>query len=501
MDNQSEVTVEIGNVFLRISGLTHPDIIKDVQNRMSYVIPGYKFTPVYKKDPSWDGTKTVARRFGSVIQAPTGLFSYLKEVLNAHNIPLRLMDCRPLARPSTGYSYEGFVPWDYQRPIIDAILNRQRGVAKLATGGGKTEIAVAVAVEAAAFPFIFYVPSCDLLEQAYTRFKTYVRFNGAETNIGRVGAGYCDLQPITIMTVQSAQRALEGTFTKFDDESADDKTKFDENQRQLVKDFIHEAQFVAVDECQHTSAATVQSVMNHSFGARYRIGFSASPWRDDGLDILIEACFGRRLCDIDASFLIQKRYLCKPEITFNHLKQTLSPCATYQEQYKTYVVENDFRNGWIAQRALHHIGQGRMTIILVKWVRHAEILADLIPGAEILSSSGESKKSPAKRKLILERMRSKELMCAIGTSLLDEGVDVPAATAGIFAGGGKSSTRALQRVGRFIRKDKEDKTKDIAYIEEIHDHCMFLNHHAQMRRKILSTEREFLILDNRIPVA
>lgn len=493
-----QVDVEIGNVFLRVSGLSRPEVVRAIQRRMSYVVPGYKFTPVYKKDPSWDGTKTVARRFDSIIQAPTGLLSYLKETLTEHGVAFRILDVRAKAVPSAGYSYEGFVPYDYQSPIVQSILNRQRGVAKIATGGGKTEIAVAACVGASAFPFIFYVPSCDLMKQAHARFTRYVRLNGLPTNIGLVGDGNCDLQPITIMTVQSAQRALEGKFTKFDDESDDDKTKFDEQQRARVKSFINEAQFVAIDECQHTSSSTIQSVMNHSFRARYRIGFSASPWRDDGLDILIEAAFGRRLCDIDASFLIQGKYLVKPEITFNHLKQTLSPCATYPEQYRTYVVENDFRNEWIAKRALHHIGQGRVTIILVKWVRHAEILAELIPGCEILSSSGESKKSATKREAIIERMKKKDLLCSIGTSLLDEGVDIPTATAGIFAGGGKSSTRALQRVGRFIRVDRANALKDTAYIEEIHDHCMFLNHHAQMRRKILSTEREFVINDYRI---
>jgi superfamily II DNA or RNA helicase len=94
-------------------------------------------------------------------------------------------------------------------------------------------------------------------------------------------------------------------------------------------------------------------------------------------------------------------------------------------------------------------------------------------------------------------MRAKKLRCIIGTTLLDEGVDVPAAIAGIFAGGGKSSTRALQRVGRFIRLDPSDPNKNAAYIEEFYDHVRYLDHHARSRRKILQTERLFQISDNR----
>jgi superfamily II DNA or RNA helicase len=130
-------------------------------------------------------------------------------------------------------------------------------------------------------------------------------------------------------------------------------------------------------------------------------------------------------------------------------------------------------------------------------VPHAEALRELIPGAEILTASGDSKLSPKRRKEVLQRMKTKELMCIIGTSLLDEGVDVPSATAGIFAGGGKSSTRELQRVGRFIRRDKDDPNKTCAFIEEFFDHTKWLMNHAKLRRKILETEPQFEITDNR----
>jgi superfamily II DNA or RNA helicase len=148
----------------------------------------------------------------------------------------------------------------------------------------------------------------------------YVRYNGQPVEIGRIGAGHCDLQPITIATVQSAEVALADKFTPYDADSKKDKTKLSDNQKKEVIRFLKEAQFVTVDECQHCSCQTIQTVMGQSYKARLRIGCSASPWRDDGLDILIEACFGKRLCDIDASFLIDNGYLIQPYIIFNHFK-------------------------------------------------------------------------------------------------------------------------------------------------------------------------------------
>jgi superfamily II DNA or RNA helicase len=502
------IGVHLGNVFMSIRGDMPQDLRDEIRRVMSYVVPGHKYMRRYKQDQilakysgkqPWDGTKTVALIKPDGLRAPTGLLSYLRETLSSRGVPYEVFDERPMPITSPGYSTKGLILRDYQRSAVDIGLTRQRGVMKAATGSGKTEMMVAMFVEASSFPAVFYVPSCDLLEQAYDRFSEYVTKNGQPAQIGRVGAGHCDIQPITIATVQSCQLSLTGQYTKYahDDCSYDDKTAFNEQQKKQIKEMVHQAQFAYFDEAQHVSADTIQDILNNSHSARYRIGGSASPWRDDGLDILIEAAFGRRFCDISATFLIAEGFLLRPNITFNHFEQKLGLASTFNAHYKKYVAENAPRNHWIAERAKFHVENGRPTIILVKWVSHAEILQSMIDGSEILTASGGSAKSPIKRKEVLERMRARAVMCVIGTSLLDEGVDVPAATAGIFAGGGKSSTRELQRVGRFIRRDPNDKAKDCAYIEEFHDHTKWLMHHAKARRKILETEPAFHVGDNR----
>ena len=505
MDN--DVVVRLGNVWMFVGGNLPEGVKKQIQLKMSYVVPGFKFMPYFKQqqafasatgtDPKWDGTRTVARRTqGGMLQAPTGLYSYLKEVLTENNIPFSVDDQRAPATTSPGWSTEGLVLRDYQSEVEQTLLRVQRGVMKMSTGAGKTLSIASIMAKVAVFPAVFYVPSCDILEQTYDVFSKYIRYNGQPTPIGRVGAGHCDIRPITIATVQSCQLAIEGKYSKFDDEDHVDNEDLSDSQKKDIREMVEQAQFAAIDECQHCACDTIQAVLNNSPRARFRVGCSASPWRDDGLDILIEACFGKRFCDIDASFLINAGYLVRPRISFNHFWHS-GPAANYQAAYTKFVVENDARNRFVAERAAFHVSENRPTIVLVKWARHAEILHDMIPGSEVLTSSGTEAKSPKKRKDVLNLMRERKLMCIIGTTLLDEGVDVPAANAGIFAGGGKSSTRALQRVGRFIRKDKLDESKDVAYIEEFHDHCRWLDHHAKMRKKILATEREFEIIDNR----
>jgi len=503
------MVIRLRNVSMILDGMSQDDQ-KELRQLLSFVVPGFKFTPKYKSDKylydhgelpvgevPWDGTKTLLRYVDRKWVAPVGLNSYVREYCKSKGITCQVVDERIPVVSVPGWSTEGLVPRDYQEEIIQTCLRRERGVMQMATGSGKTETLIEVAVRSSCFPMVYYVTSCDLLEQAYDRFKGYVRYNGQPVEIGRVGGGHYDVRPITIATVQSAQLALEGTFTKFDDETKTEKVKLTEENRKLIVEMAKEAQFVFVDECHHVSCNTIQAILNNSFKARMRFGGSASPWRDDGLDILIEACFGRRLCSVDASFLIEQGYLVRPWIMFNHFKSNFGTTENFNAHYTKYVVENQVRNEWIAKRAKFHVDKGRTTIILVKWTRHAEMLAELIPGAEILTSTGSSKKTPIKRKAVLDRLRSKSLMCVIGTSLLDEGVDVPSAEVGIFAGTGKSSTRALQRVGRFIRKDKNNAAKEVALIEEFHDHTMYLADHAKARRAILETEKEFKIRDNK----
>jgi superfamily II DNA or RNA helicase len=503
MSQEQPVLIKVGNVSLSVEGLDDPEVRDQIRHVLSYIVPGYKYMPQYKKslhtNNPWDGRMTLALVKGQRLEAPSGLYSYIREVLSENGIPYKTIDLRELAITSSGYAHNISLR-DYQGQAKDEGLKRQRGVLKMSTGAGKTETVIATIVEAAVFPAIFYVTSCDLLEQAHDRFLKYVTYNGmplGPDDIGRVGGGHCNIKPITIATVQSCQLALTGKYTKFDDCDSADKMKLSDIQKAQIKDMVHSAQFVYVDECQHVAAETIQDVLNSSYRARFRIGGSASPWRDDGLDLMIEAAFGRKYADVSASFLIHQGHLLRPHIVFNHFDQKLGPTATFNAHYKKYIVENEPRNLWIAQRAIHHMNLGRPTIILVKWVPHAEALRELIPGAEILTASGDSKLSPKRRKEVLQRMKTKELMCIIGTSLLDEGVDVPSATAGIFAGGGKSSTRELQRVGRFIRRDKDDPNKTCAFIEEFFDHTKWLMNHAKLRRKILETEPQFEITDNR----
>jgi superfamily II DNA or RNA helicase len=102
----------------------------------------------------------------------------------------------------------------------------------------------------------------------------------------------------------------------------------------------------------------------------------------------------------------------------------------------------------------------------------------------------QSKVNSEDRKQILEDFRAGELDCLVATSLADEGLDLPILDAVILAGSGMSKVKAMQRIGRAIRKFPG---KEKAYIVDFMDKAHYLEKHSKERFEIYGEEKEFII--------
>lgn len=350
-----------------------------------------------------------------------------------------------------------------------------------------TGIACGIIAGIGVSPTIFYVPSIDLLKQAKDEIERFVRYHNVPVKVGMVGGGSKDIQDITVMTIQTAVRALGGMYVKFDDEdvSKDDTDIVDV--REEIKNLIYNCKLMICDEIQHWAAETCQIISDSSISCQYRYGFSATPWRDKGDDILIDACFGRCIADISASMLIRKGYLVKPNIyfcTINNMRGMEK--VNYQTVYKRAIVENDFRNNKIVEFADYFNSTGRKTLILVRQISHGKLLESLIPDS-IFLHGGTSKK---KRQEHLDIMRCGKPGVTIASVIFDEGIDCKPLDTLILAGGGKSPTRALQRIGRILRP-YEGKKDAIAV--DFMDRCRYMEGHSRHRERIYRSEEEFVI--------
>ena len=425
----------------------------------------------------------------------TGLLSKAVSFFRDNNIPFRRVDIRNKTDKINRYTMsEEFEFREYQQDIINKIIGNSevrgidRGIIKCATGSGKSSIACAIIAGIGVSPTIFYVPSIDLLKQAKDEIEKFIREDGKRIEVGIVGGGQKDIKDITVMTIQTAVKALGGVWKKFDDEDNNkddtDISDIKENIRELIKN----SRLMFGDEVHHWSSETCQIISDASISCQYKFGMSGTPYRDMGDDILIEGCFGRTIVDINASFLIKQNYLVKPTIYFNKINNMRGlRKSSYANIYKQAIVENEFRNNQVVEMTERFKISGRKILILIKQINHGKILEKLIDGSVFLYG-GTAKK---KRQKYLDKMRKGESQITIASVIFDEGIDVKPLDTLILAGGGKSVTRALQRIGRTLRPYPGKKD---AIVVDFMDNCKYLQSHSKKRLKIYKTEEEFEII-------
>jgi superfamily II DNA or RNA helicase len=214
--------------------------------------------------------------------------------------------------------------------------------------------------------------------------------------------------------------------------------------------------------------------------APVRIGASATPVRTDGADIKIWAACGEIKTTITAEELIKRGILAKPSFTF------LTPppvyCGKrshYSDVYLQGIVINEGRNEMIIKKAIEYSSQGDIVYIHVERIDHGEMLKERIPGAVFLSG----KDGTTVRQGVLKKYAKGEIKVLVST-LLKEGVDIPAMNVFIAGGAGKSPIGVLQKAGRALRIAPG---KTSAVIVDFRDSGKYLGDHWSERYNIYKT--------------
>jgi len=340
---------------------------------------------------------------------------------------------------------------------------------------------------------LFLAMSGDLVLQAKDEFKKFLRLNGEPIDVGQIGAGICDIKDINVCTVQSLCTAFDMKYKKADDEdnTSNDGDSSIVQKKEEIRKLITDSKCIIFDEVQHAACDTVRDIMTKASRARYRFGMSASPWRDDGADLFIDSHFGKSIVDISASYLIRKKYLVKPTIYFIKVETPDGTYSNYQTIYKNFIVNNVTRNNAISELAKIHELKGNTVLVLVKQIVHGKMLESMIDGSVFISGQMSAKK----RKIALDEIRENKQKIVIASTVFDEGIDIKRLNCLIMASSGKSSTRALQRIGRVLRPFEG---KDCATIYDFMDTAKYLSAHARARKKIYKTEDEFEIKELKI---
>ena len=484
------VEIQITNIDCKVVTPLNSDQLAILRSACSFEMEGHEFKSYayMKRGVKWDGSKKLfnvqSRRF------PIGLLHHVTSVLNGMGVEVRYANRRTYDYSECAYSISNFGDRDYQtRAVMNSVVHGN-GIIKAATGSGKTTIA-ARTIDALSKYAIFIVHTRDLL---YQTIESFERMFGEE--IGQIGDSIIKYKPITVATMQSL--AILGDIKyesyKYDEDSdtiKESKAAYEKEEvRCKFREYADRVGVVMFDEVQLICSQTAYSTRFLFKNANNAFGYSASPWRDDGSDMMIEAAFGHRICDIPASELIDLGYLVRPYISVKKVNNNTWTGKKYQEIYESAIVGNTMRNLQVANDAMEQYNMGRNTLVLVNYILHGEMIEGMLReiGAPAIFISGKSRMKH--RKQVIQDMRDGKAPIVIASTIADVGLDVPRLQSVVEAGAGKSSVTALQRLGRVMRPFEG---KDKCYFITYRDNAPFLRTQVDNKIRIWQTEPNFII--------
>lgn len=445
----------------------------------------------------WDGRVSLIDKFKGTV--PTGLVPKIVRWLKEEGHTVELEKALPVTSESRKLLHLSPPETlrDYQNAAIEKMVKAKRGILQLPTGAGKTETAVGV-VGTLKRTTIFFVHTKELVAQAQARFQHYY----PDVKVGTIGDGIIDPGPITIASIQTIsswlippqeprQKAKELT-TEFQARYDRYIAKLEEwgtlNER--ATKFLAKFAVAIFDECHHLAADTFYTCAQACTGAEYLYALSATPFRDDNADMLIEAGSGSTIYSLSLSDVVDMGYLLPAEVHI-HEYDPLPPMNLsdkYAEQYKICITTNDNRNDKIREIVVNEFSQGNSVLVLCREIEHLDILSALLPQTVIHKVVHGKTKN---RLEILEDFKSGRVRVLIGSGIFDEGVDIPAVDTIVLAGAGRSRVKSYQRIGRALRP-YPGKTK--AVIHDFRDDMKPFSYHFQARLRLYEAERCFTVV-------
>lgn len=434
----------------------------------------------------------------------------------------------------------GIILRDYQELAIESFLNDKIGTLELATGAGKTEVAIEV-IRTLDYKTIFFVDKIELLNQTITRME-----NNLGIKVGKIGQGEKEFKDISVATIQTVIKILSPTtrLTSFKNnikrsfankimrkelgekvDTIDKETKevyleecirtyqfttedlnlIKEKEKEIVKDYNYMVEYlrdirVAVfDEAHKTAMKSFITVSKYLTGSEYRLGITATAYRDDGNDMGIASVCGNIINSVTAADLIEQGHLCKPEVYFikdylekDIVKQLEDECKTglinetanYPKYYDRFIVNGTERNNIIRKVAERF--KNDKVLIVVKLIEHGEFLKTVIPNSEYLHGSTPKKE----REQIFNDFKTGSLNILISTiSIFAEGIDIPQLKVVINASANAGSVKTVQVLGRSIR-NAEGKSK--AIFIDFFDVPRFFTLSSLARKRALIKEKHYI---------
>ena len=264
--------------------------------------------------------------------------------------------------------------------------------------------------------------------------------------------------------------------------------------------------FVIIDEAHHVPADTFQRVLR-VVPAKYRIGLTATPDREDGLTRLVQWSFGPVLLERTTKEMIKLGYLMAATIEIVSTGWQWEHAAAYRiatqndsaktlqkllHQLEVDVASDLVRNCGIADMVAAEALKGETCVVLVRTREHAKELAEMIVARGVEARALTGKVSKKNRKAAIDDLRAGVLPVAVATSLADEGLDLPRLSAVFLASPQRARGTTVQRLGRLLRLWEGKLPKLYDFVDDDVD---VLASRATARRRVFK-ETDLLITES-----
>ncbi|MGI5865848.1 MAG: DEAD/DEAH box helicase [Myxococcales bacterium] len=390
---------------------------------------------------------------GGEVRLPRGAIYVLRRAAAQDGVIVACDDARVL--PNARLEITRELPLrDYQEAAVDKLAKVTQGTVVIPCGGGKTRVGMG-AVARLRTPTLVLVHTLDLAEQWLGELKGKLGLDA-----GLVGDGQERQAPVTVAVIQALVRW--------------EPAKLDA--------FLAGFGLLILDEAHHVAASTFRSVVDRC-PARYRLGLTATPEREDGLTALLDLFLGAPLVTVTHEELVAAGVLTVPEI--RTVETDFSFPYTGAEDYAPMlaaVARDEARNRLIVDAVVREARGGHVCLVLSGRIDHCHALAHAIAaeGTGVAVLTGEVKRE--RRKELLDEARAGRLSVLVATSLADEGLDLPRLSRVFLAYPGRARGRTVQRLGRLMRPHA-DKV-DAALYDFVDRKVPILRRHHLERRRL-----------------
>ncbi|MCA9559269.1 MAG: DEAD/DEAH box helicase, partial [Myxococcales bacterium] len=346
---------------------------------------------------------------------------------------------------------------DYQERAVGKLVRVTQGTVVIPCGGGKTRVGIG-AMRRLRTPTLVLVHTLDLAEQWRREILSLL---GVEA--GLVGGGDDEPGPITVGVIQ--------TLVRWEPER--------------LAAFLGRFGLVILDEAHHVAASTFRDVLGRC-PARYRLGLTATPEREDGLTPLLDLYLGRPLAIIPHEELVAAGVLTLPEIQVvetGFMYPYLS--ADDYAPMMSALVADDARNDLVVDQIAAEALAGHTCLVLSGRVGHCRALTACLRDRGVEAAALTGRVAKDRRAELLDRARRGDLAVLVATSLADEGLDLPRLSRVFLAYPSRARGRTVQRLGRLMRPHAD---KDRAVLFDFVDRKVPILRRQHLDRRRLYAE-------------